>query len=83
MTQPIIHDYLTQIFQKHYRLGPDKADEEAERFGEILELYGLELIIGDWIVPETKVIRMDAFDILRETAKETMEREPWLAREIQ
>ena len=80
--QPIIHDYLSQIFQKHYKLGPDKADTEAERFEEILELYGMQLIVGDWAVPEVKVIKMDAFDMLRETTKETMERKPWLAKEI-
>ena len=81
MTQPVIHDYLTQIFVKHYKLGPTKAAEEGLRFMEILELYGMQIIIGEWTVPD--VVELDPFDMMTRITKETMDREPWLAKEIQ
>ncbi len=80
MVEPIIHDNLTQIFARHYSMGPMPAAEAALKFLDILELYDMKLIIGDWVVPE--VIKLTPFDMMVQTAKETMERQPWLAKEI-
>lgn len=78
---PIIADYLTQIMDKHYHMG-ERAPEEAAKLMEIFELYGLQLIVGEWIVPEKVVIRLDPFDMLMETAADTIAREPWKAPEL-
>jgi hypothetical protein len=79
---PIIHDYLTQIMVKHYRQAPEVAAQQASKLLEIFELYGMQLIVGDWVVPEKIVIRMSPFDMMMETTRETMEREPWNAPEL-
>jgi len=76
MNQPIVSDYLTQIFAKHYKLPPEKAAEEAQRFLEITQLYGMELIMGDWREQPKK---KDSWRLLME---EAAEREPWLASEL-
>jgi hypothetical protein len=78
---PIICDYLTQIFHKHYSMAPAPAAEAALKFIELLELYDLKLIIGDWVVPEIRTLT--PFELMTQTAMDTMEREPWLAKEIQ
>jgi hypothetical protein len=84
MTQPVIHDYLTQIFVKHYKIEPNHAAEEALRFLEIAELYGMQLIMGEWTVPEPVDVAADPFtQMFGKNMRETMQREPWLAREIQ
>lgn len=77
MTQPVIHDYLTQIFVKHYKMQPKPAAEEAMRFLEILDLYKMELIIGDW--REQMKPQKTMWEQLME---EAAEREPWLAKEL-
>lgn len=81
MIQPVIHDYLTQIFYKHYSMEAKAAAEAALKFMDILELYDMKLIIGDWVVPEIRTL--SPFEMMQQTAMDTMEREPWLAREIQ
>jgi len=93
MTQPIIHDYLTQIFAKHYKMEPKAAAEAALKFIDILELYQMQLICGEWVVPEpiaptipTRPARpATGWDRLIIDLREIKEsgREPWLAREIQ
>lgn len=85
MIQPIIADYLTQIFVKHYKLDNEKAASEALRFYEIAQLYGLDIIVGEWLVPEPARPDppKDAWTKAIEALKEAEEREPWLAREIQ
>jgi hypothetical protein len=89
MVQPVIHDYLTQIFHKHYKMAPDPAAEAAMKFLEILELYKMELIIGEWVVPEPLPLEplrpLSGWDKLAATLRDIEEsgREPWLAREIQ
>ena len=77
MTQPIVHDYLSQIFVKHYKMQPKAAAEEAWRFLEITKLYGMELIIGDW-----REQMKEPKDLWRELMEEAAEREPWLAYEL-
>lgn len=85
--QPVIHDYLAQIFVKHYKLDPKKAAEQSLRFYEIVQLYGLEIIVGEWLVPEPVPVvpakPKDAWTRAIEALQEAEEREPWLAREIQ
>jgi len=81
VVQPIIHDYLTQIFNKHYSMDQAAAAESALKFLDILELYDMKLIIGDWVRAEVKTLT--PFEMMQQTAMDTMEREPWLAREIQ
>ena len=85
--QPVVVDYLSQIFTKHYKLEPGNAAEEALRFLEIIELYGMELIIGEWTVPEVVVVgkpgAKDAWSVALDAMKQAEEREPWLAKEIQ
>jgi hypothetical protein len=61
---------------------PEPAAQEALRFLEIAELYGMELIIGEWTVPEPAQ-PLSPFEIMQQTMMDTMEREPWLAKEIQ
>ena len=78
MTQPIVHDYLTQIFAKHYGNEPKQAAENAMKFLEIIELYGMELIIGDWQM----VVSKSPWELMLETLEETSEREPWKAYEL-
>jgi len=89
IVQPVIHDVLTQIFCKHYKLEPMPAAQQALRFMEILDLYQMELVIGEWLVPEPAPyvapkrltmwdqIALDIEDI------DASGREPWLAKEIQ
>lgn len=77
MTQPIVHDYLSQIFVKHYKMQPKAAAEEAWRFLEIVKLYDMELIIGDW--REQPRSRRPMWEQMME---EAAEREPWLAHEL-
>lgn len=79
---PIIHNYLSQIMTKHYGQEPVAAAEQATKLLEIFQLYGMQLIVGEWVVPEKVVIRLDAMDMLLETARETIEREPWNAPEL-
>jgi hypothetical protein len=79
MTQPIILNYLSQIFEKHYKLPKEQALQEAKRLDEIFELYGMKLIIGEWLVPEPAppaVVR-SPLEVDLSTWKESMEREPW------
>lgn len=85
MIQPIIHDYLTQIFVKHYKLDNESAANEALRFYEIVQLYGLDIIVGEWLVPEPLAPDppKDAWTKAVEALHEAEAREPWLAREIQ
>lgn len=85
MIQPVIHDYLTQIFVRHYKLDNAKAAKEALRFYEIVGLYGLDIIVGEWLVPEPAQPNppKDAWTKAIEALHEVEEREPWLAREIQ
>lgn len=80
MTQPIVHDYLTQIFAKHYGRPPKAAAEEAHRFLEIVDLYGMELIVGDW--REQMKEPKSRWDEMLEIANESADREPWKAYEI-
>lgn len=84
MIEPIIHDHLTQIFGKHYKMAPKNAAEEALRFMEILELYDMKLIIGAWVIPEDAP-PLTGWDKLRAGLQdiEASGREPWLAKEIQ
>lgn len=83
--QPVIHDYLSQIFVRHYKLEPTRAAQEALRFYEIVQLYGLEIIVGEWLVPEPARPDppKDAWTRAIEAFHDVEEREPWLAREIQ
>ena len=81
MIQPIVHDLLTQVMHRHYGLGPVPAAEAALKLLDILEQYDLQLIIGEWTRSEVRTL--SPFEMLQKTAQETMEREPWLAREIQ
>ncbi len=88
MIQPVIHDYLTQIFVKHYKMQAKAAAEEAIRFLEILELYDVQLIKGDWVpepAPEQQESRDPFFGVggkeLR-VIKETLLREPWNSPEL-
>ena len=87
MIHPIIHDHLSQIFHRHYKLEPVAAAEEAMKMLEVLELYGLQIIIGDWTVPEVVVVNgqkpVDAWARAVEAMRAAEEREPWLAKEIQ
>lgn len=88
MIQPVIHDYLSQIFAKHYKLEPRKAAEEALRFLEILDLYKMKMIVGDWTVPEVVVVNSgkesrDPWAEAIEAMRAAEAREPWLAKEIQ
>ena len=87
MIHPIIHDHLSQIFQRHYKMEPTAAAEESMRMLEILELYGLQIIIGDWTVPEVVVVNtgkpVDAWAKAVHDMREAEAREPWLAKEIQ
>jgi hypothetical protein len=84
---PIIHDHLSQIFQRHYKLEPTTAAEESMRMLEVLELYGLQIIIGDWTIPEVVVVNgrnpVDAWSTAVHAMREAEGREPWLAKEIQ
>lgn len=77
MNQPIVHDYLSQIFVKHYELQPKAAAEEAMRFLEILQLYDMELIIGDW-----RTQPRSEKSLWEKLMEEAAEREPWLAKEL-
>ena len=79
MTQPIILDHVAQIFGRHYKMPPRKAAEEASRFLEILQLYDLQIIRGDW----TRAPAQSKWQRMMEGFDEAAEREPWLAREIQ
>ena len=92
IVQPIIHDYLTQIFGKHYKMEPMPAAQQALRFLEILELYQMQLVMGEWLVPEPLPIpkyvppkRISVWDQIALDLEdiETSGREPWLAKEIQ
>ena len=87
MIQPVIHDYLAQIFVRHYKLEPRAAAEEALRFLEIIDLYRLQIIQGDWVVPEVVVVagspNRDPWADAIEAMRAAEGREPWLAREIQ
>lgn len=79
MIQPIVFDHVAQIFNRHYKLKPREAAEAARKFLEVLQLYDLQIVRGDWVraPSQSKWERMmDGFD-------EAAEREPWLAREIQ
>ena len=82
MIQPIIHDNLTQIFVKHYKMQPRAAAQEAMRFLEIVELYGMQIIIGDWLIPEPSTPQ-SPWQRAIEALQEAEAREPWLAKEIQ
>lgn len=84
--EPVIHDYLTQIFIKHYKLEPTPAAEQALRFLEIIELYQMQLIMGEWVVPvPIEVKKLTGWDKLILSNMDIIEsgREPWLAKEIQ
>lgn len=81
MIQPVIHDYLTQVFVKHYKLEPRAAAEEALRFAEILELYGMQIIVGEWTIPEPAE-PLSPTQAMEATWRETLEREPWNAPEL-
>ena len=78
MKQPIIHDQLTQIFLKHYGNEPQQAAENAWKFLEILELYGMQLIRGEW----QQVVKLTGWELMVETMDEAAEREPWKAYEL-
>ena len=81
MINPVIHDNLTAIFVRHYKMSPKNAAEASLKFMEVLELYKMQIIIGDWVIPD--IVELSPFEMMVRTQKETMEREPWLAREIQ
>lgn len=87
MIHPIVHGHLSQIFQRHYKMDAVPAAEESMRMLEILELYGLQIIIGEWTVPEVIVVNtgkpVDAWAKAAHDMREAEEREPWLAKEIQ
>lgn len=81
---PIIHDNLAQIFVRHYKMQPKAAAEEALRFMEIIDLYDMQVIVGDWLIPEpVPQAPRDAWSMAIDALKDAEEREPWLAREIQ
>ena len=83
--QPIVQDYLTQIFVKHYKMQPEPAAEEVIRFLEIIDLYKMQLIVGEWTIPEPLPVapRLTPWEVMQQTYAETLEREPWRAQEIQ
>lgn len=90
MTDPIIIDYLTQIFERHYKIEkPEVATEAALKFLDILELYQMKLIIGEWIVPEIVTVMANKPQSIWEQMAASIHdiedsgREPWAAREIQ
>jgi len=88
--QPLIHEHLTGLMVKHYKLQPEPAAEAAMRFMEILELHRMEIVMAEWTVPEPIPVaaphrRMTTWEELALDIKsvEASGREPWLAREIQ
>ena len=92
IVQPVIHDYLTQILCKHYNMEPMPGAKAALRLIQLLELYKMEIIIGEWLVPEPLPIpayvppkRISVWDQIALDLEdiETSGREPWLAKEIQ
>ena len=92
MIEPVIHDYLTQIFVKHYKMQPKPAAQEALRFLEISDLYGMQVILGEWLKPEPiemkagvpiKPLTLWQKIALEVKAIDDSGREPWLSREIQ
>lgn len=88
-TEPIVHDYLTQIFVKHYKMTAEPAAEEALRFLEIIDLYKMQLILGDWTKIEEEKIKTPRgrwdlmIDVAKRSIDESGEREPWKSPEIQ
>lgn len=86
ITEPIIHDYVTQIFCKHYKMQPEPAAKEALRFLEITDLYGMQLIMGDWVKPEPALpaAPVTGWNKMIQSLRDVEEsgREPWLAVEL-
>jgi len=87
IVQPVIHDYLTQIFCKHYNMEPKVAAQAGLKFLDLLELYDMQLIRGDWVVPEAPepLRRLTGWEKIIVDLQDIEEsgREPWLSKEIQ
>jgi hypothetical protein len=92
---PAITSAVGQIFIRHYNRPPAEAFKEASRLIEVLGAYDFQIIKGDWVVPEVVTVEVETHRETRQEPKdpwmalaskvtqETMDREPWKAREIQ
>lgn len=88
MIQPIIASQVGQILIKAYGLEPTEGFAAARKLLGIMEAAGLQVIRGEWVIPEVITVHAPQpsgdrwMDLAARVTQDTMDREPWKAVEL-
>lgn len=94
MIQPITLIQVGQMMVEDYGLDVDGAVREAEKLVKRLEARGMQVIKGDWVIPEVIVVERTApvvtpptqddrwMNLANKVTHDTVGREPWKAVEL-